>query len=205
MLSPRRAVPRALSRLPVLVLLLGAAWALPAGAQEPWRFAGVRFPAAIDTFVNRAAYRWPENPAMGVSLTYVIPGADQSEITVYVYPVRSEDTAAARGDATLERDRALNEVRTYAIQYRQLDEFRVDTTDAVTLAVPGLGTLRGAYAQFFFRLGQRQLRSLLYVFVSGGDYVKFRISFDVAAADVLTPHLTSFMAGALASVHRDQP
>ncbi len=205
MLSPRRAVPRAPLLLPLIVLFLAAAWPLPARAQAPWHFAGVRFPTAIDTFVSQAAYRWPGNPAMGVSLTYVIPGADQSEITIYVYPVRQEDTAAVRGDATLERDRALNEVRTYALQYRQLDEFRVDTTDAVTLAVPGLGTLRGAYAQFFFRLGQRQLRSLLYVFVSGGDYVKFRISFDVAAAEALTPHLTSFLAGALASVQREQP
>jgi hypothetical protein len=205
MLSPRRAAPRFTSPLPIIVLFLAAAGPLPARAQAPWHFAGVRFPTAIDTFVSQAAYRWPDNPAMGVSLTYVIPGTDQSELTIYVYPVRQEDTAAARGDATLERDRALNEVRTYALQYRQLDEFRVDTTDVVTLAVPGLGTLRGAYAQFFFRLGQRQLRSLLYVFVSGGDYVKFRVSFDLAAADALTPHLTSFLAGALASVRREQP
>jgi hypothetical protein len=140
-----------------------------------------------------------------VSLTYVIPGTDQIEATIYVYPLRPEDSLAVRGDATLERDRALNEVRTYALQYRQLDEFRVDTTDVLALALPGGATARGAYAQFFFRMGERRLRSLLYVFVSGGDYLKFRISFDVAAADALTPHLAGFLAGALASVHEEGP
>lgn len=203
--SFRPTAPPAASAVAAIALILAAAWPVPARAQAPWRFAGVSFPATIDTFVTQAAYRWPDNPSLGVSLTYVIPGTDQIEATIYVYPLRPEDSAAVRGDATLERDRALNEVRSYALQHRQLDEFRVDTSDVLTLAVPGGATARGAYAQFFFRLGERRLRSLLYVFVSDGDYVKFRISFDVDAADALAPHLTAFLAGALGSVHEERP
>ena len=205
MSSLRRAAPPIVPALGALALVLSAAATAPARAQVPWHFGGVSFPAAIDTFVSQATYRWTDAPALGVSLTYVIPGSEQCELTVYIYPVRAEDSLALRGDASAERDSALNEVRSYAIQYRQLDEFRVDTTDAVTVSLPGGGAQRGAYAQLFFRLGARRLRSMLYVFVSGDHYVKFRMSFDMDVALVLAPHLTSFMGGALASIRSEQP
>ncbi len=205
MSSPRPIRRSAAPALAALALSVAAAWPAAARAQAPWHFAGVSFPAAIDTFATRAAYRWTDNPALGMSLTYAVPGSDESELTVYLYPLRAEDSLAARGDASAERDLAVNEVRTYALQYRQLDEFRVDTAAAITVSLPGGGTQSGAYAQFFFRMGERRLRSMLFVFVSGGSYMKFRMTFELSAADALAPHFVNFIAGALASIRPDQP
>jgi hypothetical protein len=189
----------------VLASALTAASPDAAVGQVRWHFAGLTFPATIDTFVSQAAYRWPDNASLGVSLTYVVPGDDQTELTVYVYPLRDEDTAAAHGDATAERDRALDEIRQYALQYRQLDEFRVDTTGVEPLTLADGDTLRGAHASFFFRAGQHRVRSLLRVFVSGGRYVKFRMTFDESATGALAPHLQRFLVGALTAIRPEGP
>jgi hypothetical protein len=148
----------------------------PAPAQSSWRFAGVSFPSAIDTFVSQATYRWPDQPGLGVSLTYVIPGDQQTELTVYVYPVRQTDSAAALGDAAPERDRAAGEIKQYAAQNRQLDELRVDSQGVMRVSLPGGRSATGAFAAFFFRRAEHRVVSLLYVFVRGPVYIKIRAS-----------------------------
>ncbi len=65
----------------------------PAEGQS-WRYADVNFPVALDTFVSQSTFRWVGRPQLGMSLTYVIPGDEATELTVYVYPIRSEDTVA---------------------------------------------------------------------------------------------------------------
>jgi hypothetical protein len=138
-------------------------------------------------------------------LTYVIPGDEQTELTVYVYPVRPADSAALRGDPRAERDEAVSDVQRYAKDNRQLDEVRVDSQGVFRLQLPDGSSLEAAYAAFLFRRGDSRFASLVYVFVRGRVYVKLRASFPMARAPALGPHITRFLATALAYIREEAP
>lgn len=188
----------------VFVLASAWLWPLSAHAQRPWRFGDVNFPAAIDTFVNSETFRWIGHPDLGVSLTYVIPGDEQTEFTIYVYPVRARDTLAARGDPRTERDQAAEEIRDYGKRNRQLDEVRLDSQGIRRVTLPGGQSVEGAYASFTFRRGEQRLASHVFVFVRGHQYLKIRCSVIPDGPD-LSPHLQRFLAGALSQVSYDPP
>lgn len=180
-----------------IVVLLACSGFRAGAAQQPerWRFAGVTFPVTVDTFVNNDAHRWVSNPALGMSLGYIIPGDAETELTLYVYPVRAADSLAAHGDATAERDQAAMELEQYALKSRDTDEFRRAAT--APLVIPGAS---GAQATFFMRYGQDRYVSLLYVFVRNNRYYKLRATYFEEDGDVMLDHIRAFMADVLTSV-----
>lgn len=186
--SVRRATGIALA-----VVLLPAA-----SAGQTWRYADVGFPAALDTFVNQSTYRWVGRPELGMSLTYVIPGDEATELTIYVYPIRAGDTSATHGSAAAERDVALQEIRSYAEKYRDLTEFHVDSVGP--FEVPGNHPYHGAYAVMLMRFDKTPVTSLLYVFVRNRTYLKLRLSYLQESASRVAPHVGPLIRQALATI-----
>jgi hypothetical protein len=174
--------------------------ALPvAAAGQTWRYAEVNFPAALDTFVNQSTHRWIGRPELGMSLTYVIPGDDATELTIYVYPIRPADTTATHGSAVGERDVALNEIQTYAEKYRDLSEFHVDSVGPF-MVQSGNHSYNGAYAAVLMRFDKTRVTSLLYVFVRDRTYLKVRLSYLESAGAAVQPHILPLIRQALTAI-----
>ena len=182
--------------------LLLVAGLIPATARAQgaarWSFAGVSFPSVVDTFVNNDAYRWVNAPRLGMSLNYVIPGDRGTELTLYIYPVRDDDSLGARGDGRDERDQVTAEIERNSLKDRGMDEFRI--TASGTLA---LGGQTGAHAIYLVRYGEDRVTSLLYVFVKDGMYYKLRASFAEDEEGEMLAHVRTFMQRALAEVRRE--
>ena len=179
-------------------LLVGLCAPLATSAQERhptqpleavWRFAAVTFPPNADTFTVMSARRWPDVPAFGMSLTYIIPGDDITELTIYLYPLgeggRASAPAVARDSAFV---RNVEELETYAREARGLDSLVAESRDSVVLGQhPTL--LAGRRATYRMWKDNQSLRSAVYLFVIGEHYIKVRVSFIPDQTDLLAPHI----------------
>lgn len=177
-----------------LALALAALLAAPdAAAAQQWTFAGMRFPATIDTLVAQRTYRWVDNPELGAMVSYVIPGESNADLTVYLYPVAASDSLARRGLGDAARDASLSEARAYALERRGSPRFDVDSSGTQQVRANGR-TWAAAFASFSFMADSTPVRSHVWVIVRGEQYLKVRLTYPASEDAVIRPRVPAILA-----------
>ena len=182
-----------------MAVVAAAVLAQAAAAQEKadqWHFDGVRFPAAVDTFVVRGVDRWPDDPRLGVVVRYVTPMSGNGVFDVYIYPIgEGRGTLSDSASAAAEFHEAMEEISEY-------NELR---GQGVTLEVEEEGPklvdgLVGQESRYVLRRGSQARESRLIVFAKAGRYFKYRMTYERSIRQIMEGHVANFVEGTLASV-----
>ena len=185
----------ALCAVALLCLSFAAPQALPGqGIFESrgqfYSFSGVQFPSVVDTFAVLQAVRYPQ-VELGVSLQYSSPADPTARFSVYVYPVQ---IAASDEDVPrAEFERALEDIRQYAVQNPQRFQFSLQQVDSVAVMDSSGRAHKGWRATADTEEGGRSERSFLYVFVKEDSYLKYRLTYSMANADVMRQRADTFV------------
>ena len=159
------------------------------------RFSGVAFPDAAADFTALRVSRWPD-PALGIGITYM--SADMpAELTVYVYPVPDD---APDDHLQREFDESWQTIRTYAETNRDGVEVELGGTRGFEVAGADGSVYAGWRGDAIMRRGPTARSTLLYVFEKGGEYIKYRMTYERASSRLLEPKIERFLAETLAAI-----
>lgn len=194
-----------------VALLAATNLASPASAQsvfdrrsDDFTFAGVTFPAVVDTFAVLSVSRWPQ-VSMGVAIHYASPIASRSNFDVYVYPV--PDSLLQRTSEVDRLEAEFAEALAGISEYREGRDgvtVELDYEEPSGMAWDGV-QYHGLMGMTTLTRGTEVRRSLAYVFEKDGHFIKYRISFAREQWDGLEPRIEEFVAETLGRIRVAAP
>lgn len=198
-----RELSRVLGALRIVALLSVVPWpgsAVSAQAtsvfdfpDRMWVVDGIQVPSVADTFALVDVRRWPRLN-LGFSLQYATPLSNRADLNLYVYPVPAERRNLDETEViNSEFEAAVRGIYDYNAANRAGASITIDVEQETSLDLSNGEAVNGMHAEGTFERSETRRPTLLYVFVKGDHYLKYRISFDVEDRKLLEPHFTEWI------------
>ncbi len=154
----------------------------------PWVINGFSVPPIADTFALMEVTRY-QVAELGFSLTYSGPLQRNLDLSIYVYPPRSEGDDRVQAELAV----ATSEIHRYAASRRTPWTVSIKSEGPYSQPLRDGGTLEGFMVEAeYFRSGQTS-RTFAYVFEIEGHILKYRITYNSDAREDLWEYLDRWM------------